>query len=171
MNANQEKLITDITPVIRKMTPKAKQAMYAAASKSLLRRGTWDGCAFNAAGKAVTSQHITSTDKAGKAFGMHSNIVSEFIGVWDHSSNYLNDAEATEALKEAILKVGLFTGAGNTIRVRISRVTVNKNQQEAERDAFEAIVKDIHIEKIDEDSESLGADAMALAGLFNGDKA
>src|SRR5689334_14400274 len=55
-----------------------KQAMFAAASTRLIKRKTWNGCAFNAAGVEVgKNDSVQSIDVAAKTFGVTQAAVTQ----------------------------------------------------------------------------------------------
>ena len=98
--------LSPLESAVYQLNPQAKQAMYAAAQKSIINKGTWNGCAFNAAGKE-NGDYITSTTYAAEVFGLDESAVAIFINAWDSGS------EDTEALKEILVRVGLYTEAGS----------------------------------------------------------
>jgi len=97
---------------IAELNDSARQAFYTAASKRTIKRGTWNGCAFNAAGEEV-NQIIRTTSTAAKAFGISVQAVSNFISAWDSStSRFATDEEATQFLIKCIRdNVGLHKDA------------------------------------------------------------
>lgn len=97
--------------------PQLKQAMYAAAEKGLIRRGTWDGCAFNAAGEHE-GKHVHSIATAAHAFDVDSEIVQRFISAWDAMRG--TDQRCTGLLKAALLEAGLTEGM--TIPDRVKKI-------------------------------------------------
>jgi hypothetical protein len=103
--------------VVSKFPPNLKQAMYAAATKYDLKRGTWNGCAFNEAGYEVGGE-ATSTASAAEVFGISTGLVTEFINTWDADTR--TDRERTAYLKDLLLEVGLTT----PVEVEGKKVTV-----------------------------------------------
>jgi hypothetical protein len=97
--------------VVAKLSPTAKQAMYAASKKGLIIRGRWTdgnggGCAFNMAGREH-SQSINDTLAAAHLFGMAEHDVSNFISTWDGLT--CDDETANRYLIEALETVGTHT--------------------------------------------------------------
>lgn len=91
----------DYATLANMLSPKAKQAVLAAISKvGTLRKGTWNGCVFNAAGQ-IEGHNIRSSSLAAELFDMSTGAVSSFISRWD--SMHENDIRATQRLKEALL--------------------------------------------------------------------
>lgn len=95
-----------LVPVVRPLTPTAKQALYAATNTGDLQRRTWDRCAFNAAGRFVGTS-IRSRRRAAAAFGITRGQVGRFIAAWDALPG--SNDECTTLLRDAIQEVGLFT--------------------------------------------------------------
>jgi len=98
--------------VVDRFPANLKQAMYAAAERQTLRKGTWDGCAFNAAGRSVDAQ-VASTSTAAATFNVDPKIVNDFIETWD--SYAAEESRATEILKRCLLKAGLFDGPRSAV--------------------------------------------------------
>jgi hypothetical protein len=98
---------TSLATVIADLPPNVKKAFYAAANKGTIRRGTWDGCAFNAGGIEVGDINVRSTSSAAQTFGIDYNTVDSFIRIWDKTEG--TDQEATNLLKKIIEEVGFFT--------------------------------------------------------------
>lgn len=90
---------------VRPFPPQLKQAMYAAAEKRLIKRGTWDGCAFNAAAIDAKGLDVSSFNQAASAFDVPVAIVERFIQTWDALGG--TDERCTGLLKAALLDVGL----------------------------------------------------------------
>lgn len=126
---------------IARFNPQLKQAMYAAANRGIIRRGTWDGCAFNQAGVEVGDSGISSVTLAAKRFGLPARTVAFFINTWDRLTG--TDEEATEALKEAILRAGLFSEPTTAIAVIRHRTY---EAMKSEQDKFEAVIEDLDFE-------------------------
>lgn len=106
-----------LTNVVRGFNPGLKQAMYAAAEKGLIKRGTWDGCAFNAAGETV-GQPVASFTSAARAFNVPEALVERFVRVWDGMKG--SDQRCTGLLKAALLDVGLTEEL--TVPARVKRI-------------------------------------------------
>lgn len=100
--------------VVSLLSPKAKQAMFAAATKGLIMRKTWNGCAFNKAG-LLENRHITSVQVAAETFNMRYNDVSHFIGVWDGLN--CGDREANKYLLDALSESGTHTPTGRGTKI------------------------------------------------------
>lgn len=107
-----------LVTVVRPMPTAARQAMYAAASKGLIKRKTWEGCAWNQAGH-VQGQRVSSVTQAAEVFGCPSGVVSSFISVWDGLKG--TDAHCTRLLMEAIDLVGITTPANMKRAARVVR--------------------------------------------------
>lgn len=109
--------VARLRSVVAPFPPQLKQAMYAAAEKGLIRRRTWDGCAFNAAGTQV-GKHVSAVSHAADAFDVPSEVVSRFISTWD--GLYGTDERCTGLLKAALLDVGLTEGY--TVSERVKKI-------------------------------------------------
>lgn len=130
---------------VRNLNPKAKQAMWAATDSGVIARGTWNGCAFNAAGDATGTTGIKSVQRAAEAFDLSESVVQTFIGAWDHS---YSQGDANTVLRDTLTKVGLFTEAGVGRGKRVVSRTLHKNQQEALMEAFEAQMEADEVEAV-----------------------
>jgi hypothetical protein len=110
-----------------------KQAMFAAASRTTIKRKNWNGCAMNAAGIEVgKSDSVKSLEAAAEAFHISTDLVQKFISRWDAMMG--TDEECTQKLREMIEKAGLFNEPGSKKHeARIVSVTVYK-QLRAELD-------------------------------------
>jgi len=105
--ALQEGLVRPFNPlrgVVAKLSPSAKQAMYAAAKAGILIRGKWsdtdgNGCAFNKAGEQ-RNRVVGSVHDAAALFDMNVEDVNNFIRKWDHLE--VNLIEANRLLIQAI---------------------------------------------------------------------
>src|SRR5436189_1996876 len=95
-----------LVPVVRPLSPKGKQALYAAANSGALKRRTWDGCAFNQAGNLL-GESVQSRRRAAQVFDTTPAVVSHFISVWDQLPG--SNEGCTQLLRDAIEEVGLFT--------------------------------------------------------------
>lgn len=93
---------------VQALNSKTKQAFYAAAKSQVIHQGTWNGCAFNAAGKVVGDENVSSYSKAAEVFELPVQKVQDFITAWD-SFQASGEYEATNKLLEILDKVGLFT--------------------------------------------------------------
>lgn len=137
---SNEGMGNSLTDVVRPLNPKAKQAMYGAATAGVIKRGTWDGCAFNKAGVEVDA-HVSSTNLAAATFGLNTETVNRFIKVWDAQEG--TDEECTHRLREALISVGLFSEPNEKRQNRILRTTVYKSQEDRMREEFENMVKNL----------------------------
>lgn len=94
------------------LPPKVKQAFYTVAQrKGVLSRGTWNGCAFNAAGGEL-GQEIKSVATAMQVFGASKFVVESFIRAWDQTKfrhGWERDFTATAKLMSLLEKIGLNT--------------------------------------------------------------
>jgi len=97
-----------LVPVVRPLTYRSRQAMYAAANAGRLKRRTWNGCAFNGAGTQV-GELVRSPGDAAFVFGTTPPVVRRFIRVWDGLRG--SDQHCTQLLREALEEVGLVPGA------------------------------------------------------------
>lgn len=111
---------SSLTQAVARLSVLAKQAMYAAAKKGLIERGTWDGCAFNKAGEE-TGKYVHSSSAAAAAFDMPVQDVQVFIKCWDQTSQYMNPQEARQSLIEAIEASGICTPPSTNRRTRVVR--------------------------------------------------
>lgn len=140
--------------VVNQLPPNVKQAMYAAANRGLIKRGTWNGCAFNAGSLEVAKTQdeclAVSTTSAAKFFGITPELVNTFITRWDALQG--TDEECTDRLKKAILDVGLFTEPGESKGRRVLRTTVWKSEETRMREKFEAMVEGLDLEASAEES-------------------
>jgi hypothetical protein len=138
---------TTLEGIVTWLNPKAKQAMFSAASHGLIKRKTWDGCAFNAAGKEI-SRHVSSNMIAAHAFVLHPTVVGRFISIWDSiPRESVSDEEATQMLRNAIEKAGLFTEARQTNESkviskgkRVIKSVLFKGTETRMREEFEALM-------------------------------
>ncbi|MDQ4130281.1 MAG: hypothetical protein M3133_04720 [Actinomycetota bacterium] len=96
--------VNPLVPVVRPLPYTGRQAMYAAANAGLLRRGTWNGCAFNRAGTQL-GQLVTSAGEAALVLGTTVPVVRRFIRVWDGLRG--SEERCTQLLREALEEVGL----------------------------------------------------------------
>lgn len=142
--------------IVGELPPNVKQAMYAAANRNLIKRGTWDGCAFNAGSLEVVTSNdqevcvAQSVDSAAKFFGIDRELVSRFIQKWDSLQG--TDEECTARLKKSILAAGLFSEPGESKGKRILRTTVWKSQETIMREKFEALVEGLDLDASAEES-------------------
>lgn len=137
-----------------RLSAKAKQAMYAAASARTIRQGTWDGCAFNAGGMEIGNPLVNSAHAAAAAFGCTVKVVSDFIREWDGLPE--RGDKATGILRETLEEVGLFNEP--TRAIRIVRTVEWKSEQTKLVEAFRAEMEspDFDIDGLTEACELLG---------------
>lgn len=126
--------LTPFENSVRWLTPAAKQAFYAAAASRTIKRRTWNGCAFNAGGEEIGIRDINSIQAAADAFDIPVKSVSNFIHQWD--SLIGSDDECNTMLRNAIVKVGLFSPRG-TLRLR--KLVFADRMDEKENAVFEQI--------------------------------
>lgn len=156
--------------VTKDLSPSAKQAMYTAAQKGLIARGTWDGCAFNAGGEVVGRTDVASFAKAAEVFDMEPKKVSRFIGIWDRYQG--TDKEATNALIFALEKVGLhstpedFKENGKP-KMRVVMKRVFTSEETKLKEEFDAMVSELDIEEPSEEQEELVHNTKGVAELLN----
>lgn len=143
---------------IRQLNPKAKQAMYGAARANTIKKRTWNGCAFNAAGMQLggsINETISSSERAAEVFGLSVSVVHKFISAWDALPG--TDEESTKELIQTLEKVGLFSEASETRLARTIRVTLYKSLESELRDQLEAAFEEETIEGVCEARELLFA--------------
>jgi hypothetical protein len=99
-----------LVAVVEPFDHRTRQLLYAATNTGDLRRSTWNGCALNRAA-AELELTVKSRGAAARAFGTSRRAVSDFIAVWDGHRG--SDDECTEALRDALLQVGLFPTTGS----------------------------------------------------------
>lgn len=97
--------LNPLTDVVRDLPPGARRAMYAAANRGLLSRGSWNGCAFNRAGREV-GRSVWSVAQAARVLETNEATVRHFIRKWDRLRG--SDASCTQLLREALEEAGLF---------------------------------------------------------------
>jgi len=141
---------------VMRLSAKAKQAMYAAASARTIKQGTWNGCAFNQAGWEIglKDHAVSSYGAAAEAFGCSIKVVQAFISAWDGLPE--RGDEATRILRETLEEVGLFHEP--TRAIRIVRTVEWRSEQTKLVDAFRAEMEnpDFDIEGLNEACELLG---------------
>ncbi len=94
-----------LVPVVQALPARGRRALYAAANGGQLRRGTWNGCAFNRAGD-VLGTPVRSRGEAALALGTTPDAIRRFLEVWDRlwgSNRY-----CTALLRDALEHAGLF---------------------------------------------------------------
>lgn len=129
--------VSTLEQAVAKLNPKAKQAMFSAATHGLIKRGTWNGCAFNAGGIEIGNKHVSTIEAAAEAFGCSRQVVSDFICVWDQLPG--TDTSATAQLRETIERVGLFSEPSTAKKlVGIVRSRVYTSWETKMREEFDA---------------------------------
>lgn len=123
------------------LSPSAKQAVLGALSKfGTFRKGTWDGCVFNAAGKIVCDENIDSTGAAAELFDMERAEVQAFIKKWDRMSG--SDEESTRKFREVLTAdPEALSGMRRDISVTVHESDSTKTQRE-----FDAMVADLDLD-------------------------
>jgi hypothetical protein len=142
----------DLYNVIRPLNPETKKAMFAAATHNMIKRGTWNGCAFNAGGLEVGDASISSYAKAAEVFNLPEVAVANFIRVWDQLKG--TDEECTQLLREAIEKVGIYTEPNAKRATRIERKIVFKSLATQLEEIEKELAADT-IENVDEMAQLL----------------
>ena len=94
-----------LVEVVRPLPAHGRRALYAAANTGQLRRGSWDGCAFNRAGDAI-GLAVRSRGEAAHAFGTTTEVIRQFVDVWDRL--WGSNRRCTQLLRDALEHVGLF---------------------------------------------------------------
>jgi hypothetical protein len=132
-NTPDERTLQDL---IGEFPVKLKQAMFSAASHGPIRRGTWTGCALNAAGVEL-EKAVYSPETASETFGITHAQAVLFIECWDRMDG--SNEECTEKLREMIEQEGLFRNPGEKVP-RIIRVKVYEDQQKKLREQFDMLM-------------------------------
>ena len=96
-----------LVPVVRPLSPVARQALLQAANRGVLRRGSWQGCAFNIAGAEVGTP-VRSRGEAACAFSTNPDDVRRFIEVWD--GIWGSNRYCTDLLRHALVHIGMAEG-------------------------------------------------------------
>lgn len=140
--------------IVQQLPPNVKQAMYAAANRDLIKRATWNGCAFNAGSLEVATEKdeclAVSVSSAAQFFNIEPELVTKFIQSWDVLPG--TDEECTARLKKAILDAGLFAEPGESKGRRVLRTTVWKSEETRMREKFEEMVEGLDLEASAEES-------------------
>jgi hypothetical protein len=106
VNPASSQMQNPLRAVVRDLSPKAKQAMLAVLkSGKVMRRATWDGCAFNLASGGLSGANAV-------AAALHTSVdsVSKFILRWDSLEG--NDRACSDLLLQALQEVGTHTPVG-----------------------------------------------------------
>lgn len=140
-----------------RLSAKAKQAMYAAASARTIHQGTWNGCAFNQAGWEINNRGVSSVGAAATAFGCTVGAVNAFIREWDSLPE--RGDKATGILRETLESVGLFHEP--TRAIRIIRTVEWQSEQSKLVEAFKAEMEDpdFNIDGLAEAMDLIGVSA------------
>jgi hypothetical protein len=126
--------------VVDKFPSGLKQAIFAATSRTTIKRRTWDGCALNAAGFEVGKQgSVDNMAAASATFGVSQGLVATFIDHWDHLPG--TDEVCTQKLRTMIETAGLFSGPRTKRRTRTVQSRVYKEQQRVLREQFDVLVE------------------------------
>ncbi len=141
---------TTLEGVISKLKPETKQAMYAAAQKGLILRGTWDGCAFNKAGIEVGAA-IRSVETAARVFNESPSDVHRFIEVWDSLTG--GNEKANRELISNLEAVGLFSKPEDFRKIRVLRERVWTSEETKMQEEFAALVDGLDIESVNLSNE------------------
>lgn len=96
--------------IIEQFPVKLKKALYAAAKTGHVKSGTWNGCAFNKAGKQVGIS-ISSSNRAAGVFNIQEDLVTQFIRRWD--SINLGSAKRADLLMRVLENIGITTPLDN----------------------------------------------------------
>lgn len=132
--------------IVQQLPPNVKQAMYAAVNRGTIKRGTWNGCAFNAGSIEIChdeEKSVKSVEAAARFFNISTELVSRFIRLWDNLPG--STVEANERLKNAILDAGLFSEPNEPRGKRVLRQTVYKSEETRMREEFEALVENLDL--------------------------
>jgi hypothetical protein len=93
-----------LVSVVRALPVQGRRALYAAANRGHLRRGTWNGCAFNRAGEML-GVPVRSRAEAAVALGTTDEVIDRFLEVWDGLSG--SNRNCTAILRDALEHTGL----------------------------------------------------------------
>jgi hypothetical protein len=128
--------------IVDKFPQGLKQAMFAAASRTTIKRSTWTGCALNAAGFEVgKADNVNSLEAAAETFNVPYDVVLYFISYWDQLPG--TDEECTLKLRGMIEKAGLFKGPRTRRRARVVSLKVFESRAEKKlRSEFDSLVED-----------------------------
>lgn len=154
--------ISSLREACLNLTPKAKQAMYAAAKRGPIAQRTWDGCAFNAAGTEIQYEdNVGDYHTAARAFDMTVADVRAWISFWDRYAS----PDPTADLVNTLDSVGLFSspeGKG------FAGKTFVKVVHESEQTKFERLVADLDLDAAvsEEDAEFKRGVASAAELIF-----
>ena len=130
--------VNSLKGAVNRLSPKAKQAFYAAALSGPINRGTWNGCAFNAAGEDM-GRHVRSYIAAAELFEMSIGGVKEFIYYWDNFRHDLSNTDATDLLKDYLLESGLYESSDPTLGTFV--VTIHKGPETIKQEFDELVAQ------------------------------
>lgn len=163
---------TNLNEAIARLSPRSKQAMYAAAKKNLISRGTWDGCAWNQAAIEATGRNEQGTRRMAEIFGESPNVIDAFITYWDRMSG--TDSQCTHRLLRALDTVGIATDPQkpNNVPGRVGRVRIDIHVSEETkfREEFDSIVEGldpISDSIVSSDNVGLAIDVNNMIQLMN----
>lgn len=152
--------ISSLRQAVSTLTPKAKQAMYAAAKRGPIAQRTWNGCAFNAGASEVGVNGVSDFYVAAKVFDMKSTDVQEWIHFWDGYTA----PDPTADLVNVLDSVGLFSdpvGRGFAGKTFVTVV------HESEQTKFDKMVADLDLdEAVSEEDAQFKTGVSAAADLI-----
>ncbi len=93
-----------LVSVVRALPAESRRALYGAANRGPLQRGTWNGCAVNRAGEML-GMPARSRAEAAVALGTTGEVIDRFLEVWDGLSG--SNRNCTAILREALERAGL----------------------------------------------------------------
>lgn len=123
---------------IDRLSPKAKQAFYAASLSGPIHRGTWNGCAFNVGGKEIGND-VYSIETAAIVFEMKPVDVSNFISYWDNFRHDLSNVDATDLLRDYLLESGLYEANDSTLGTFV--VSLHKGPETIQQEFDELVAQ------------------------------
>lgn len=146
---------------VNNLSEKARKAMLGAIEKfGTIARGTWDGCAWNAACEVMGISNVGSSRQASEVFPDDSSgSISEFIHYWDKLPG--TDEEATALLREYLIE-GFKQSTGDIV------VVVHESEETKLNKEFQSLVDslDISADGKTEDQQEFAEDVAAVAGIF-----
>jgi hypothetical protein len=129
--------LKDANSAVKVLSPKAKQAIYAAAQKGDFAKASWNGCVFNAASIEAGTESKT-TGFVARLLEMKQQDVSRFISWWDGSSC------TTQELQDAVLQVGLFSEPNSITKHKLTKRVFTSKEQEM-LDEFDSLVDGLNL--------------------------
>ena len=121
---------------VNRLSPKAKQAFYAASISGPINRGTWNGCAFNAGGD-ILGEDVRNFDAAAVVFEMKVHDVQSFIQQWDTFRLDLSNVDATDLLRDYLLESGLYETSSGSVGTFV--VTLHKGPATVDQEFQELV--------------------------------